>query len=288
MIIVSGATGQLGAQVVERLLERVPASRVGVSVRDVDKAAALAGRGVRVRRGDFADPASLAGTFEGAARVLLVSTNDTRATAVERHVNAIEAARAAGVERIFYTSHQGAASDSLFLPMPDHAATERCLEESGVPFTSLRNGFYASTVPLLLGRALTTGELVAPADGPVSWTAHADLAEAAAILLAGEETFDGPTPPLTAGEALDLGDVAVLLGEITGRTVRRVVVADEEWAASLVGNGVPEDRADLLVGMFRASRRGEFATTGEELEKLLGRPVTPLREVLEGAVGGRS
>ncbi|MFD4638329.1 SDR family oxidoreductase [Lentzea sp. NPDC058436] len=284
MIIVSGATGQLGAQVVERLLERVPASRVGVSVRDVGKAAALAERGVRVRRGDFADPDSLAETFEGAAQVLLVSTNDTRSTAVERHVNAIEAARAAGVERIFYTSHQGAASDSLFRPMPDHAATEEALAKSGVPFTSLRNGYYASTIPLLFGRALETGELVAPADGPVSWTAHADLSEVAAILLAGEESFDGPTPPLTAHEALDLEDVAVLLSEITGRTFRRVVVDDEEWSASLVRNGVPEDRADLLLGMFLASRRGEFTTTGDQLEKLLRRPVTPLRAVLEKAV----
>jgi NAD(P)H dehydrogenase (quinone) len=284
MIIVSGATGQLGAQVVDRLLERVPASRVGVSVRDVGKAAALAERGVRVRRGDFADPESLAETFEGASRVLLVSTNDTRSTAVERHVNAIGAARAAGVERIFYTSHQGAASDSRFRPMPDHAATEEQLARSGVPFTSLRNGFYATTIPLLLGQALTTGELVAPADGPVSWTAHADLAEAAAILLNEEERFDGPTPPLTAQEALDLADVAALLTEITGRTIRRVVVDDEEWTATLIRNGVPEDRADLLIGMFHASRRGEFATTGDELEKLLRHPVTPLRTVLEKAV----
>ncbi|MFD5827547.1 NAD(P)H-binding protein [Lentzea sp. NPDC060358] len=283
MIIVSGANGKLGAQVVERLLDRVPASRVGVSVRDVD-ATALASRGVRVRRGDFAEPGSLTEAFEGASHVLVVSTSTTGPEAVAHHVAAVDAARAAGARRVFYTSHQGAAAGSLFAPMPDHAATEQHLARTGTAFTSLRNGFYASTVPQLLGPALTTGELVAPADGPVSWTAHADLAEAAAVLLAGEETFDGPTPPLTAPQALDLADVAALLGEITGRTIRRVVVPDEEWTASLVGHGVPEDRAAMLLGLFHASRRGEFATTGDALEKLIGRPTTSLRAVLEAAV----
>ncbi|HEX7306689.1 NAD(P)H-binding protein [Lentzea sp.] len=288
MIIVSGATGKLGAQVVERLLERVPASRVGVSVRDVNGAAALAEKGVRVRRGDFTEPATLAGAFEGASQVFVVSAGVTGAAAVEHHVAAVDAAREAGAERVFYTSHQGAAADSLFAPMPDHAATEDYLAKSGAPFTALRNGFYASTVPLLLGQALTTGELVAPADGPVSWTAHADLAEAAAVLLAGEERFDGPTPPLTAPDALDLDDVATLLTEITGRTVRRVVAEDEEWTASLVQHGVPEGRAAMLLGMFHASRRGEFSTTGDQLEKLIGRPATPLRDVLAAVVSERA
>lgn len=274
MIVITGATGKLGSQVVDQLLRRVPAEEIGVSVRDPDRAAGL---GVRVRRGDYADPASLAEAFEGTTQVLVVSMGRTGEAAVSAHVAAINAAREAGAKRVLYTSHQGAAEDSLFEPMPDHAATERHLAVSGLPFTSLRNGFYASTVPLLLGRALETGELVAPADGPVSWTAHADLAEAAAIILAGEGRFDGPTPPLVAPVALDLDDVAGLLSEISGRSIHRVVIDDDEWAAGL---GIPEDRAELLLGMFRAARRGEFATTGRDLEDLLERPATPLRAVL--------
>ncbi|GHG37282.1 MULTISPECIES: NmrA family NAD(P)-binding protein [Amycolatopsis] len=282
MIVITGASGQLGSRIVDRLLERVPAAEIGVSVREPSRAAGLADRGVRVRRGDFADPGSLAEAFEGAAQVLVVSTDETGEAAVAHHVSAIEAAREAGVKRVLYTSHQGAAADSLFAPMVDHAATERRLE--GVPFTALRNGFYASTVPLLLGGALETGELAAPADGPVSWTAHADLAEAAAVILAEEGRFDGPTPPLTAPVAVDLEGVAALLTELAGRPVRRVVVADDEWAAGLAGHGVPAARAELLLGMFRAARRGEFATTGSALETLLGRPATPLRAVLAEAL----
>jgi NAD(P)H dehydrogenase (quinone) len=282
MIIVTGATGELGSQVVDRLLERVPADRVGVSVRDPDRAGGLAARGVRVRRGDFTDPDSLTAAFEGATQVLVVSTNRTGEAAIAQHLNAIDAARAAGADRVLYTSHQGAADGSLFAPMLDHAATERHLAARSS--TALRNGFYASTVPLLLGRALETGELVAPEDGPVSWTAHADLAEAAAVVLAAEGRYDGPTPPLTTPEALDLDDVARILTELAGRTVRRVVADDDEWTATLIGHGVPEDRAGMLLGMFRAARRGEFATTGPELEELLRRPATPLRALLQGTV----
>ena len=280
MIVITGGTGKLGSQVVEQLLRRVPAEEVGVSVREPGRASALAGRGVRVRRGDFADPDSLADAFEGATQVLVVSTDATGETALRHHIAAIDAARDAGAKRVLYTSHQAAADDSLFSPMPDHAATERHLAAAGTAFTALRNGFYAATVPVLLGRARETGELVAPADGPVSWTAHADLAEAAAVILAAEGRFDGPTPPLTAPVALDLEDVAGLLGELTGRTIRRVVADDDEWVAGLTGHGVPADRAAMLLGMFRAARRGEFAATGPDLEELLGRPATPLRAIL--------
>ncbi|MFJ1967413.1 NAD(P)H-binding protein [Streptomyces sp. NPDC087903] len=287
MIIVTGATGQLGSRIIQRLLEQVPADRVGVSVRDTDRAAGLAARGVRVRRGDFTDPHSLSDAFEGATQVLVVSANETGPAAVAQHTTAIDAARAAGAKRILYTSHQGAGPDSLFAPMPDHAATERHLAETGTPFTALRNGFYAATVPLLLGRALETGELVAPADGPVSWTAHADLAEAAAVILADEGRYDGATPPLTAPDALDLADIAGILTELTGRTVRRVVADDEEWTAGLVGHGVPAEQADMLLGMFHASRRGEFTTTGPTLEKLLGHDATSIRAFLGEVVTPR-
>ncbi|MFI5592001.1 NAD(P)H-binding protein [Amycolatopsis sp. NPDC051758] len=284
MIVITGGTGKLGSQVVDQLLHRVPAGEIGVSVREPGRAAGLAERGVRVRRGDFTNPASLAEAFEGASQVLVVSTDQSGEAAVSHHIAAIEAAREAGVKRVLYTSHQAAAEDSLFAPMPDHAATERHLAASDTPFTSLRNGFYASTVPLLLGRALETGELVAPADGPVSWTAHADLAEAAAIVLAADGRFDGPTPPLTAPVALDLEDVAGILTELTGRSVRRVVAGDDEWVAGLTAHGVPAGQAAMLLGMFHAARRGEFATTGPDLEALLERPATPLRSVLEEAI----
>ena len=152
MIVITGATGQLGSLIVASLLERVPAQDVGVSVRDPSRAADLAERGIRVRRGDFGEPDSLADAFEGAGQVLIVSANETGGKLVAAHRAAIDAARTAGAKRILYTSHQGAAADSMFAPMPDHAATEAYLAAAGTPFTALRNGFYATTRPVGRGR----------------------------------------------------------------------------------------------------------------------------------------
>jgi uncharacterized protein YbjT (DUF2867 family) len=283
MIIVSGANGKLGRAVVERLLDRVAPERIGVCVRDPEQARGLAERGVRVRRGDFADATGLEHAFEGASRVLVVSVDSSGETALRLHETAIAAAGKAGVDRIVYTSHMGSNPSSPFPPMPDHAATEAALRESGVAFTTLRNGFYATSAVMLLGAAVETGELAVPEDGPVSWTSHADLAEAAAIALT-EDVLDGVTPDLTGSEATDMIGVAAIASELTGRPIRRIVVSDEDYRAGLVGHGVPESAADLLVGLFAASRQGEFARVDPTLARLIGRPPVPLREVLRAAI----
>ena len=283
MIIITGANGKLGRAVVVELLARVPAEQIGVSVRDPEKSQELKERGVRVRQGDFDDPASLAHAFEGVSQLLIVSSNSSGKAAVHHHHTAIETAKQAGVHRILYTSHMGSSPTSLFAPMVDHAATEALLRDSGVAFTSLRNGFYADTAVMTLGNALKTGELVAPEDGPVSWTAHPDLAEVAAIALT-EEILDGVTPGLTASEAMDLTGIAALASELTQRPIRRIVVPDAEYRAGLLAHGLPEERADMLLGMFRASRRGEFAQVDPTLARLIGRPPMPLRDVLGAAI----
>lgn len=282
MIIVSGANGQLGRMVVERLLERVPAERIGVSVRDPDKARALADRGVRVRRGDFTDPASLAHAFEDASKVLVVSTDTAGEEAVNQHRTAIKAAVAAGAERVLYTSHMGSNPSSPFPPMRDHAATEAALRDCGIPFTALRNGFYASTVARLLGGALQTGELIAPEDGPVAWTDHVDLADVTALALA-EDGLDGLTPALTGAKATDMTGIAEIAARLAGRAVRRVVVSDADYRAHLISHGVPEFAADMLVVLFVTSRQGDFAPADPTLTRLLGRTPVSLEEVLKAA-----
>ncbi len=276
MIIVTGATGQLGHAVVERLLDRLPADQIGVSVRNPQQAHDLAERGITVRRGDFDEPSSLAGAFAGASQVLIVSGPADPAP----HRAAIDAARAAHAKRILYTSHMGANPLSRFQPMPAHAATEQDLQASGVPFTSLRNGFYATSALQIMSRALHTGRLAVPEDGPVSWTAHADLAEAAAIALASDGLLDGITPPLTGPQALDFADIAGIASELTGREITRVTVSDDEWKAGMISHGVPEANATMLLGLFAASREGEFAPVDPALADLLGREPTPLRDVL--------
>jgi uncharacterized protein YbjT (DUF2867 family) len=287
MIVITGATGRLGSQIVDRLLERVPAGQVGVSVRDVDKAAALAERGVRVRAGDFTAPGTLKHAFEDADQVLVVSAAIRGDGAAAANRAAVDVAAAAGAQRVLYTSHQAASMESLFAPQRVHAQTEQHLARIGLPFTALRNGFYASTLGFHIGAALETGRLVAPQDGPVSWTAHADLAEAAAVALAEPDSLEGVTAPLTAPHLLDFEAVAGILSDLSGRTVERVVVDDDEWKAAAVAAGMPAPAADFTLGMFRASRRGEFAVTDPTLESLIGHPATPVRAVLEAMLTAR-
>ncbi len=288
MIIVTGATGQLGRAIVEQLVRRVPASEVGVSVREPEKAAELAALGVRVRQGDFDAPEELSRAFEGATQVLLVSSNarayggDTLA----QHRGAIAASRAVGARRIVYTSHMAASHTSAFAPMLDHAATEALLRESGLAWTSLRNGFYAASGVALLGDALRTGVVEAPADGKVSWTAHADLAEAAAVVLASEGRFDGPTPPLTGSQALDLAELAEIAAQLRQQPVQRKTISDEELRARMMGRGLPEHVASIAVGLYIASRNGEFSTVDGTLEQLLGRRPTSFLDVLARRLEG--
>lgn len=283
MIVVTGANGQLGRAVVEDLLRRMPAERVVASARDVGKAAGLAERGVVVREGDFADPASLRRAFAGADQVLIVSADKLGDEALRLHRNAIEAARAVAVGRVLYTSHAGARVGSSFLPADQHAGTEADLVDGGPAFTSLRHGFYAESCLHMIGDALRTGELRTPEDGPVAWTARADLAEADAAILAGEGRWDGITPPLTAGEAVTMAEVAAMASEAIGREVRHTVVTDEEWRDSRIAGGTPAIYADMLLGTFRAARRGDFAMTDPALRTLLGRAPRTLGEVLAAA-----
>ncbi len=287
MLVITGATGQLGSRIVEQVLARVPAEGVAVSVRDPGAARALADRGVRVRTGDFTDPATLGHAFEGARRVLVVSASIRGEGAVAANVAAIDAAREAGAERVLYTSHQASSPTSAFAPQHTHAATEAHLVGQGLPFTALRNGFYVSTLGLYLGSAVASGRLALPEDGPVSWTHHDDLAEVAAVALVGDAGLDGLTPPLTAPGPLDLADVAEIAGEVLGRRISRVVVADEVWKQTAVAGGMPPAAADFSLGMFRAARDGELAADDPALEQVLGRPAVPARSAIAAMLGPR-
>jgi NAD(P)H dehydrogenase (quinone) len=242
---------------------------------------------VRVRRGDFADETHLPSAFEGATQLLLVSSN-ARASggdAPAQHAAAIAAAKAAGVERVVYTSHMAANARSEFPPMHDHAATEELLRASGLAWTALRNGFYASAGVMWLGDAATSGALEAPESGKVSWTAHADLAEAAAVILTSPGRFEGPTPPLTGAEALSMTDLVALASEVVSRPVRHVAITDDELGTQLRTRGLPDAVARVFLGFYRASRHGEFQTVDPTLTTLLARKPLGMRELLRDKLG---
>ena len=285
MIIITGATGQLGGLVVQHVLDRVPAERVGVSARDVGKAQHLADRGVRVRQGSYGDPAALRDSFEGAERVLVVSSSDPAADHLALHRLAIETAVEAGAERVLYTSHQNVRPESAFFVAASHGETEAVLADSGVAWTSLRNGFYAHTLDWLVGPWQQTGVIAVPADGPVSWTDRADAAQAAAVVLVDGPPVEGPLT-LTASSAVTFDDIAATASELTGREVRRVVVDDEQWIGQQIAQGTPEPAARMMLGLFLAARAGDFAGTDPLLGELLGREPRSVRDLLADRLAG--
>lgn len=283
MIIITGATGALNGATADHLLGRVSASDVAVAVRDTARARRLADRGVEVRRGDYGDPTSLLGAFEGADQLLLVSSNDPTGDTVDLHRAAIDAAVMADVGRILYTSHQGAAPDTPFIPGRHHFATEQLLAESGIPWTSLRNGFYAHSLTWLAGPWRETGVIAVPADGAVSWTARADAAEAAAVILESDGAYNGPTT-ITASAAPTFDEIATIAAELTGHSIKRVVLDPEEWVASQVAAGQQEFMARFSLGMYQAANEGFFAGTDPLLGTLLGREPRTVLDVLAAPI----
>ncbi len=288
MIIVTGATGKLGHAIVMRLAQRIPATEIGASCRDPEKAHDLADLGVRVRRGDFSDPGTLADAFEGVTQLLLVSSN-ARAQGgdpLAQHAAAIDAARIAGATRILYTSQIASSPTSAFPAARDHAATEAMLAENGLAWTALRNGFYAQSGILMMGEALKTGTLETVQDGKFSWVGHQNLAEAAVAILTEEGRFDGPTPPLTGAEGLDFGDMARIASEVTGKTITRTIVTDEEMRAKVMARGAPARAADMVLGLYIAARKGEFAKVDPTLETLIGHAPVSMKDMMARQIGG--
>ena len=280
MIVVTGANGHLGKAIIESLLQRLPSQRIVASVRDPAKASDLAARGVEVRAGDFSNAPSLKTAFANGEKVLIVSADKLGDEALRLHRTAIEAAREAGVGRILYTSHMGARAGSPFAPADQHAGTEADLAASGQAYTSLRHGFYAESCLHMIGDGLRAGELRVPEDGPVSWTARDDLAEADAAILTEAGKWDGLTPPLTASQALTMAEIAALASEVMGREIRHVTVTDGEWSQAKIAAGMPAIYAEMLLGTFRAARRGDFAATDPTLQSLLGRSPRTFHDVL--------
>ena len=269
MIIVTGATGTLNGATVDQLLKRVPPHQIGVSVRDPARARHLADRGVRVRQGSYDDPTALRHSFADAEQVLLVSSSDLSADVAAQHHRAIDAAVDAGAQRILYTSTHGAAFDTPYPPLAIHAATEQYLSESGVAWTSLRNGFYGDPAQLL-GAWQETGVIAMPADGPFSWVDRRDAAEAAAAIITADEPYGGPID-LTLPEPVTLADFAAAASAIAGRHIDRVVVDDETWVTDATASGVPEDVARFTLSMLQATRSGLFSGSDPTLARLLGR-----------------
>ncbi|MGR4882905.1 SDR family oxidoreductase [Streptomyces sp. LARHCF249] len=281
-IVVTAATGALGRLVVDELLERVPAERVAVVVRDREKAADLAGRGVEVRVADYDDPAALAAAFRAGDRVLLISGNEI-GRRVAQHTAVLKAAQAAGVAQFAYTGVLGGPGADFELAA-EHTATEQAVLDSGIPYTFLRNGWYHENYTRELPGVLERGAVVASSgEGRVASAARADYAAAAAEVLTGEGHLNRAYE-LSGDTAWSLTEYAAEVSAQAGKEIAYAEVPAQEHLEILTGAGVPEGFAAIIVDVDAAIGRGRLAGTSGDLARLIGRPTTPVSEAIAAAL----
>jgi NAD(P)H dehydrogenase (quinone) len=276
-IVVTGATGHLGRLTVEGLLERgVDPAEIVATGRYVEKLSDQAERGVRVERLDFDDvPESV--SWLGAGDVVLLVSGSEVGKRVPQHTAVVELAQRAGVDRIVYTSAP-AADDTTLVLAPEHAATERVIRASGLPFTCLRNGWYDENYVAAFDQAKATGVVVGSAgDGRVASAPRADYAEAAAVVLS-SDGHDDAVHELSGDVAWTLDDLAATFGEVLGREVTYQRLTPEEHRQVLIGAGLDEGTAGFVVALDQNTAEGLLAVTTGDLAKLLGRPTVPLVE----------
>ncbi|MBB3108890.1 NAD(P)H dehydrogenase (quinone) [Paenibacillus phyllosphaerae] len=284
-LLVTGATGQLGSIVVETLLKTVPAANLAVSVRNPEKAESLRAQGVDVRFGDFDQPESLAAAFAGIDRLLIISADGDTETRIRQHSAAVAAAKAAGVRFIAYTSATNAQESTLFLAEV-HRATENAILATGIPYAFLRNNWYTEnelgTINAVLGGAPW---ITSAGSGKVGWANRRDYAEAAAIVLAGEghenKVYEFGGQPLTQEQ------FAAALSDAIGREVPVQQVDDATYASIMGQAGVPDFVVPILVAIQSAIREDALNLVSDDLEKVLGRPSTPVADAVRAIVSNQ-
>jgi NAD(P)H dehydrogenase (quinone) len=289
MILITGATGHFGKSTIDFLLKKnFPASQIAALVRDPAKAADLKAKGIDLRKGDYKNYQSLVAAFKGVDTLFLISSNDVvdRST---QHINAVNAAKEAGVKRIVFTSFQRKTevnSPIQFLAQ-SYIDTEKHLKASGLTYTILKNGLYADVLPMFLGeKVLETGIFFPAGATKAAFTLRSDMTEAAANVLAGSG-HDDKTYELATEDNNSLGDVAALLSELSGKQIPYINPTAEVFKDALVKASVPADMIGMSAGFAEAIRIGEFTSTKTDLEKLLGHKPTALKEFLRGVYSSK-
>ncbi len=287
-ILVTGATGGLGAAVVSFLSEKLPVSQLAVLVRDAqgEKAKAYAAAGITVHTGDYNDKTSLVKAFEGTDVLYFVSASDI-GSRMQQQQHVVEAAAEAKVGHIVYTSagRKNEAADAPLAPiMAAHIASEKWIKASGIPYTILQHNLYAEVIALFLGskaQLLATKTVFLPAgNGLTAFVPRTELAEAGAIILTETEKHVNKTYALNGSENTSFATVAQYIAEATGEAVTYYSPAIPEFEAALKGAGVPAEIIGMMIMFGLGIAAGEFEAGADDLEKILGRKTKSMRGFL--------
>lgn len=276
MIAITGATGQLGRLVIEQLLKTVQANQIVAIVRNPAKAEALSQQGIVVRQGDYTDQAALTTALKGVEKLLLISSSEVGQRATQ-HQNVINAAKAAGVTFIAYTSLLHADNSPLGLHV-EHVATEKALATSSIPYALLRNGWYTENYLASAPPALEHGVFIGAAgEGKIASATRADYAAAAAKVVS-EEGHAGKVYELAGDSAWTLSELAAELSKQSGKPMVYQNMSEADFAAALKSVGLPAGLADMLADSDVGASKGGLFDDSHTLSKLIGRPTTSLAE----------
>ncbi|SUX76075.1 Quinone oxidoreductase 2 [Citrobacter freundii] len=282
MIAITGATGQLGQHVIETLLKTVPASQIVAIVRNPAKATALSQQGITVRQADYSDEAAFTTALQGIDKLLLISSSEVGQRAPQ-HRNVINAAKAAHVKFIAYTSLLHADRSPLGLA-DEHVATEKMLAQSGIAYALLRNGWYTENYLASAPAALEHGVFIGAAgEGKIASATRADYAAAAARVIS-EDGHAGKIYELADDAGWTLSQLAAELAKQSGKKVVYQNLSEDDFAAALKGAGLPAGLADMLADSDVGASKGGLFDDSHTLSKLIGRPTTSLADSVKGIV----
>ena len=270
MIVIAGATGQLGRLVIEKLLTKVAPSQIVAAVRTPEKANDLTRKGIGVRRADYTDPESLERAFAGADKLLMISSSAI-GERVAQHRAVIDAAAKAGVRFIAYTSILHADTSPLFLA-GEHWETEALLRKSGIPHVLLRNGWYSENYAGSAPAAVQHGVVIGSAgEGRISSAARGDYAEAAVAVLT-QDGQAGKVYELAGDESYSLSELAAEIGKQSGKPIKYVDMLQAEYKKALVGLGLSDALAGVLADSDVGAAKGGLFDDARALSRLIGHP----------------
>lgn len=271
MILITGATGKLGKSLIDFLLREIQPEQIAALVRDPQKTDPLVSRGVGIRKGDYEDYNSLLKAFEGAEKLVFISTSVTGEVRNRQHGNVVKAAKEAGVHHVYYTSIVNPSENAVFSATPGHFLTEKGIRESGMSYTFFRNNLYMDLVPALIGDAAENGTLYfAAGNQRAGFVLREDIADALArVVLA--DSRENKTYNISPPETYSFVDVAVALGKAVGKSIKYEAISTKEMEVAMKQGGVPESIISITTNMADALQKGEFDTPDTTLSKLLGR-----------------
>ncbi|MGE8428704.1 MAG: SDR family oxidoreductase [Sphingobacterium sp.] len=288
MILITGATGNYGKATIDFLLKKgIPANNISALVRDEAKAEDLKAKGINLRIGDYDNYSSLVEAFKGVEKLLLVSSSDL-SNRTQQHENAVNAAKEAGVKHIFYTSSERkneTETSPIYFLGKSHFETDKLIKNSGLAYTIFRNNLYLEALPMFFGeQVLETGIFLPAGETKGAFASRNDMTEATANVLTGEG-HENKEYFFSNAENVSLEEIANDISEIVGKQINYVSPPQDVYVDALTKANVPAEYIGMFSGFAEAIKQGEFTSEKTDLENLLGRKPTTVKEYLSTVYG---